>query len=78
MIEYMILIKEQNHYIQIKYYIRPIGIRSGILIGLFLSKFFNYLIFTQSYSICPEEYRGKETKVKNRTYFFACDIGGGV
>lgn len=40
----MILIKEQNHYIQIKYYIRPIGIRSGILIGLFLSKFFNYLI----------------------------------
>jgi len=33
---------------------------------------------TQSYSICPKEYRGKKTKVKNILNFFACDIGGGV
>ena len=46
--------------------------------GLFSSKFFNYLIFTQKHSICPKEYRGKKTKVKNRPDFFACDIGGGV
>ena len=71
-------LKEQNHYIKIKYYIRSIGIRTGILIGLFSSKFFNYLIFTQNYSICPKEYREKIIKVKNSLNFFACDIGGGV
>ena len=58
--------------------LRPIGIHIGILIGLFLSKFFYYLIFTQNYSICPKEYREKIIKVKNSLNFFACDIGGGV
>ena len=58
--------------------LRPIGIHTGILIGLFLSKFFYYLIFTQKHSICPKEYRGKKIRVKNRPDFFACDIGGGV
>ena len=72
------LLKEQNHYIKIKYYIWPIGIRTRILIGLFSSKIFNYFIFTQNYSLCPKGYRGKKNKVKNRSDFFACDIGGGV
>lgn len=58
--------------------LRPIGIHTGILIGLFLSKFFYYLIFTQKHSICPKEYRGKKIRVKNSLNFFACDIGGGA
>lgn len=35
-------------------------------------------LLTQKHSICPKEYRGKKTKVKNSLNFFACDIGGGV
>ena len=58
--------------------LRPIGIHIGILIGLFLSKFFYYLIFTQKHSLCPKEYRGKKIKVKNSLNFFTCDIGDGV
>ena len=34
--------------------------------------------FTQKRFLCPKEYRGKKTKVKNRPDFFACDIGGGA
>ena len=44
--------------------LRPIGIHIGILIGLFLSKFFYYLIFTQKHSFCPKEYRGKKIRLK--------------
>ena len=58
--------------------LRPNGIRTGILIGLFSSKFFIYLNFTQNHFLCPKEYRGKKIRVKNRPDFFACDIGGGV
>lgn len=35
-------------------------------------------LLTQKHSLCPKEYRGKKIRVKNRPYFFACDIGGGV
>ena len=36
------------------------------------------IYFTQNYPTCPKEYRGKKIKVKNRSDFFACEIGGGV
>lgn len=41
---------------------------------------FSYLrkLFTQNHFLCPKEYRGKETQVKNSLNFFACDIGGGA
>lgn len=49
----------------------------------FLTPYFSLHIleiinFTQKYSLCPKEYRGKKNKVKNRPDFFACDIGGVV
>ena len=34
--------------------------------------------FTQKHSLCPKEYRGMKTKVKNSLNFFACDTGGGA
>lgn len=45
-----------------------------------LAFIFSYLrkLLTQNHFLCPKEYRGKKIKVKNRTDFFDCDIGGGV